>query len=219
MKQVRYFDNDGAPFAVDGVYGVKREYNAYANIERETWLDAEGKPARNSEGYATVRYDYDLSYSEIVERYYRYYLDENGDPTVAKNGAWGIAMLYYPATRVHTVTYIDQNDLPVVIDEGYAVLEYEEDVYGNRIWEGYYDEIHAQTNCADGYSSVERAFDEEGRMISERYLDRYNKLTNNKEGIAGWNGYYDAEGKLVITSRYDKDRKQLPADGAARGEE
>jgi hypothetical protein len=94
------------------------------------------------------------------------------------------------------------------------VLEYEEDVYGNRIWEGYYDEIHAQTNCTDGYSSVERAFDEEGRMISERYLDRYNKLTDNKDGIAGWNGYYDAEGKLVITSRYDKDRKQLPTDGA-----
>ena len=84
------------------------------------------------------------------------------------------------------------------------------DENGNIVWEGYYDEIHAQTNCADGYSNVERGYDSEGRLISERYQDRYNRLTNNKDGIAGWNGYYDVNGNLVVTNCYDQDRNPVP---------
>ena len=97
--------------------------------------------------------------------------------------------------------------------DGYAILEYEEDEFGNQVWEAYYDDIKAQINCSAGYSSVERTFDSEGRMTSERYLDRYNKLTNNRDGVAGWNGYYNEDGELVVTNRYDQDRNALPADG------
>ena len=91
-----------------------------------------------------------------------------------------------------------------------ASMEYEEDENLNVVWEAYYDETGAQTNCEEGYASVEREFDAEGRMISERYLDRFNKLTNNAEGIASWNGYYDQDGELIVTNRYDKDLKALP---------
>ena len=130
----------------------------------------------------------------------------------AKNGAWGKTDLYYPVTRVHEALFVDQNGQPVNTTEGYAILEYEEDENGNRVWEGYFDAIHAQVNCADGYSSVERTYDDEGRLVAERYLDRYNKLTNNKDGVAGWNGYYDGDGDLVITSRYDQNRNPIGAD-------
>ena len=92
------------------------------------------------------------------------------------------------------------------------VRKEKKDENGNVVWEGYYDEIHAQVNCADGYFSVERGYDTEGRLISERYLDRFNKLTNNTEGIAGWNGYYDNQGNLVVTNCYDKDRNAVPYD-------
>ena len=212
ISQIRYFDSDGNGTAVNGVYGLSKAYNSYANLERETWLNAAGEPALNDDGYAAIQYDYDLSDARNVERYYQYYLDENGDPIAAKNGAWGQTMLYYPTTRVRVVTYIDQECNPVVTTDEYAILEYEEDERGNRVWEGYYDEMHAQTNCAAGYSSVERGFDNEGRLISERYLDRYNKLTNNAEGVAGWNGYYDENGQLVVTSRYDQERNPLADD-------
>ena len=158
---------------------------------------------------ASIRYDYDLSDMENVQRYYEYYLDEKDDRTSAGNGAYGKIILFYPVTGIHSETYIDLAGDPATTTDGYAILEYEEDDNGNRTWEGYYDEIHAQTNCAAGYSSVERGFDSEGRLIHERYLDRYNKLTENDRGIAGWNGYYDAKGKLVITSCYDKNRNQL----------
>ena len=213
VSLVRYFDGEGNGVRVNGVYGLSKQYNSYANLELETWLDANGEASANDDGYAAVRYDYDLSNALREERYYQYYLNVDGEPTAATNGAWGMTTLYYPTTRVHVVTYIDQNGDPVVTTNGYAIREYEEDEKGNCTWEGYFDEIHAQINCADGYSSVERSFDSEGRMVSERYLDRYNKLTNNAEGVAGWNGYYDEDGQLVINNRYDQDRNALPADG------
>ena len=161
--------------------------------------------------YEMYYYDYDLSDSNRVEKYFLYYLDANDQRCAAKNGAWGMSNLYYPVTRVHKVSFLDENGNPVTTTEGYAILEYEEDENGNRTWEGYYDSLGAQVNCAAGYSSVERGYDGEGRLISERYLDRYNKLTNNVNGVAGWNGYYDSEGTLVITNQYDQDRKAVPA--------
>ena len=150
-------------------------------------------------------YDYYLTDSSRVEKYFLYYLDTADERCAAVNGAWGISTLYYPVTRVHVVTFIDQKGNPVETTDLYAILEYETDEHENRVWEGYYDKSHVQTNCAAGYASVERGFDNQGRMISERYLDRYNKLTNNADGIASWNGYYDEAGNLVITNRYDKD--------------
>ena len=127
------------------------------------------------------------------------------------NGAWGITYLYYPVTRIREVTYIGEDENPTVIEDNYAILKYEEDENGNRVWEGYYDANGAQTNCAEGYFSVERDYDREGRLIGERYQDRFNKLTNNNEGIASWNGYYDENGELVVNNRYDKDLKPVEA--------
>ena len=210
VSLVRYFDENGNAIQVDGVYGINKEYNAYANLEVKTWLDADGNPVKNAEGYAKVRYDYDLSDITSAEKYFRYYLDEEGNPTQALNDAWGQTMVYYPITRLHTLTYVDRNGIAMMTKDGYATLEYEEDENGNKPREWYYDEIHAAVNCADGYASVERGFDSEGRLISERYSDRYNRRTNNKDGVASWNGYYDSEGNLVITNRYDQDLKQLP---------
>ena len=205
VSLIQYFDENRQSIAVNGVYGIRKEYNAYANLERETWLGSDGNPALNDEGYASIWYDYDLSDPTTVEKRFQYYLDEAGQAIKARNGAWGKTILYYPITRIHVVTYIDQESQPVMITDAYAIFEYEEDDHGNWVWEGYYDEAHAQTNCIKGYSSVERVYDNEGRLTSERYLDRYNKLTNNTDGIASWNGYYDEDGNLVITNRYDKD--------------
>ena len=210
VSLIRYFDGVGNSAAIQGVYGVRSTYNSFGNLEKEIWLDADGNPTRNENGYAGILYDYDLSNSVSVEKYFSYYLDEAGEPVAASNGAWGITMLYYPVTRVRVVTFIDRDGSAVTTADGYAILEYELDENGNRVWEGYYDAIHAPVNCAQGYSSVERSFDNAGRMISERYLDRYNKLTNNVNGVAGWNGYFDETGELVITNCYDKDRNQVP---------
>ena len=128
----------------------------------------------------------------------------------ALNEAWGQTMVYYPITRIHTLTYVDRNGIAMMTKDGYAILEYEEDDFGNWIREWYYDEIHAQVNNTDGYAYVERGYDSDGRLISERYRDRYNKLANNADGIASWNGYYDSEGNLVITNQYDKDLVNVP---------
>ncbi len=205
-----YLDQSGNPAARDGVYGIRREYNSYGNLYKETWLDASGNPTVNGEGYASSMYDYDLSNSVKVEKYFKYYLDVSGERCAALNGAWGVSTLYYPSTLVHQVTFIDRDGRPVVTTDGYAILEYEEDEYGNRVWEGYFDANHAQTNCLDGYHSVERQFDALGRVVYERYADRYNRLTNNAQGVAGWTGYYDVDGRLIYTSRYDQDRIPLP---------
>ena len=206
----KYLDEAGNPVAVNGAYGVRRAYTAFGQLDTETWLGADGNPVRVPEGYAAIRYDYDLSDSSKVEKYFQYYLGEDGEPCEAANGAWGMSTLYYPVTLIHQVTYLNRENSPVVIKDGYATMEYEQDERGNQVWEAYYDDIGAQANCAAGYASKESTYDSEGRLIAERYLDRYNKLTNNAEGVAGWNGYYDADGKLVVTNAYDQDRNALP---------
>ena len=205
-----YFDADGNALAVDGVYG--KTYSAFAKLEKETWLDQNGNPTVTKDGYASKLYDYDLSDSRRVEKYFCYYLDQNDCFCAAQNGAWGISTLYYPVTRVYEVTFLNANGDPLTTTDGYAILEYEADEYGNVVWEGYYDSYHASAICTGGYSSVERGYDGEGRLISERYLDRNNKLTNNSDGVAGWNGYYTPDGELIINNRYDQDRKTVPAD-------
>ena len=218
VSLIRYYDAEEDAVMVDGAYGIRSDYNGYGNIELKTWLGADGEAMTNQEGYASIRYDYDLSNSEQVEKYFEYYQDTEGNAAAASNGAWGRSILYYPVTRIHEVTYTDQDGNPAMITDGYAVYQYEMDEHENIIWEGYFDEMSVPVNCSDGYASVEREFDEEGRLISERYLDRYNKLTNNNEGVAGWNGYYNDEGELVISNRYDQDRKTLQPEGEADNE-
>jgi YD repeat-containing protein len=207
-----YYAFDGRPAAVHGSFGIRSTYTAFGRLESETWLDGEGNAAVNGDGYAGVLYDYDLSNSSQVEKYFRYYVGTDGTPCAASNGAWGMSVLYYPATLIRKVTFLDARGEPVVTSEGYAILEYEDDVNGNRVWEGYYDDLYAQTECLDGYSSKECDYDSNGRLISERYMDRYNRLTNNAQGVAGWRGYYDPDGNLVITSIYDQNRNALPLD-------
>ncbi|MBR4331500.1 MAG: hypothetical protein IKP72_02360 [Clostridia bacterium] len=206
----KYFDAAGNAAQVKGSFGISKEYTPFGKLAKETWLDVKGDPAANADGYASVLYDYDLSESSRVEKYFLYYLDASGNRCAAANGAWGISTLYYPVTLVHEITFLDGDGNPIVTADGYAIKEYEQDENGNVTWEGYFDAIHAQINCLDGYASVERGYDSEGRLISERYLNRYNKLTNNKSGVAGWNGYYDSDGILVITNRYDENRNALP---------
>ena len=48
-----YFDGNDVPFSVDGVYGVKKEYSAFAKLIKETWLDADGNAATTKDGYAS----------------------------------------------------------------------------------------------------------------------------------------------------------------------
>ena len=194
---------------MNGVYGVKSEYTAYGNLAKETWLDKNGKPAKNINGYAIASYDYDLSNSNRVEKYFVYYQDVNGYSVSDSNGVYGISTLYYPVTRIHEITYLGKDKQPVNSKQGYAAYQYEEDEHGNYIWEGYFDAEGASINCSEGYSSVEREFDAQGRVVSERYLDRYNKLVNNASGIAGWNGHYDENDKLIYDNKYDKDRNPV----------
>ena len=84
--------------AVDGVYGIRKDYNSYANLELETYLGADQKPILNDEGYASIQYDYDLSDSNNVEKYFKYYLNTDGKPIAAKSGAWGTRTVYYPCS-------------------------------------------------------------------------------------------------------------------------
>ena len=212
VSLIRYFDSAGNSMKINGAYGIASSYNSFGKLETETWLDADGAPAVNEDGYASIHYDYDLSDASRAEKYFQYYLDAQGQPVAAANGAWGMNTVYYPVTRVHVLTFVDEAGKPVTTSEGYAILEYEQDENGNRTWEGYYDAIHAAINCLEGYASKETTFDSNGRKVAERYLDRYNKLTNNADGVAGWNGYYDSEGQLVITNCYDQDRNPVEAD-------
>ena len=208
----KYFDGASNATTVNGAYGLKKDYTPFGRVEKETWLDENGDPAPNADGYASVTYEYNLTNASKVEKYLSYYYDKDGEPCADNNGAWGKSILYYPVTLVHEVTFLDKDGKPANTNKGYAMVQYEEDADGNRTWEGYFDKNGGQTNCDEGFFSRESTYDSAGRLISERYLDRYNKLTNNAEGVAGWNGYYDAEGNLIITSRYDQERNALPAD-------
>ena len=210
LAMERYFDATGEKTAVNGAYGVSIEYTPFGRIAKETWLDKNGNPAPNADGYAARSYEYDLTNAAKVEKYIQRYYDATDEPSADILGAYGISIRYYPNTRVHEVTYLDDEGKPANIKKGYAQLQYEEDENGNRTWEGYFDKFGGQANNDQGYSSKESEYDSAGRLISERYMDRYNKLTNNAEGIAGWNGYYDMEGNLIITSKYDQNREALP---------
>ena len=61
---------------LDEAIGKKKKveftYNSYGTDRKmHPRVDAEGNPTITSAGYATIQYDYDLSESSRVEKYYR----------------------------------------------------------------------------------------------------------------------------------------------------
>ena len=223
IAKISYFDREGNAAAIDGVYGKRSKYNAYGDIELETWLDADGRPTTCRDGYAKILYEYEYDQGDVIydfvsniqsrteesEKHCEYYQDVFGRPAASENGSWGKSIVYYPVSFFHEETFIDWNGEPVDTSDGYAIYDYETDEKENIIWEGYFDKYHAATNCLKGYSSIERGFDEEGRVISERYLDRYDKLVNNPDGVAMWSGYYDDNGDLILQIFCDQDRNPV----------
>ena len=114
--------------------------------------------------------------------------------------------VYYPVTRIHTVTFLGEDEEPVMTTDGYAILEYEEDENGNRTYEGYYDTIKAPINCAEGYASVERGYDGEGRLIL--HVDRNGnriRTTYNVDGNPVMETGTDRNGENTITRSWEYD--------------
>ena len=80
-----YFDEDGKPISLSvGQSGVLRGYDEHGENTIVTYLDAEGNPFINSQGYTTLVRGYYSTYT--TERYY----DADGNPVALSEGQYGI---------------------------------------------------------------------------------------------------------------------------------
>ena len=129
----RYFDADGNPVELyDSYYGIKYEYRDHEVIIK--YMDSQGDEmlvatystiirTLDDDGRAADDYYYDLDMQPI--QYAGYY----GMHRDYDNNGWN-----------NRVTYLDENDQPVLCSSGYAIKEYKRDADGTITGEFYFDE-------------------------------------------------------------------------------
>lgn len=157
-------------YEVKGVRRTKYIHDhEHRRIETIKLLNEEGKPAANSQGIASVHYEFDQENNKISETYY----DPDGQPLIRPEGYIGIRCTYtHFSHQILSMTYIGADYQPInAIGLGYAEIRYEYDGRRRLIRESYYDTEGKAVACEKGYHSIARQYDEAGNVISEKYID------------------------------------------------
>lgn len=187
-------------YKIENVPRVRKKYNAIHQLILITYLDSNGNPSENEEGFASICYEYDNEGNQKKEAY----LDAQGNRVKLKQGYSAILRSYTLfSRRVSRLTYLDQND-ELTSEPGYATVEKEYDSRKNLIKETYYDEDnHIMLRTNGGYAAKEYYYDKDNQLIGEVYygIDRQKCL--NMSGYAEYKRSYNDNGRIITEEYYD----------------
>lgn len=134
------------------------------------------------------------------------YSDREDSPTVRREGGYASYVDIYEDGKCIESRYFDfDGHLIQRKDTGYAMVQMEYDLYGQRIRERYFGVeeqpvLHTDLHCA----GIENVYDEKGNKTEIRYLGLDGELINREEtGIAKVCWEYDPQGQLVSEAWFD----------------
>lgn len=186
------------------IAGIHKKYNEKHQVVKEIFVDNDGRPKKNDEGYASVSYEYDQKGYRIKECYY----DESNAPVKVIKGYYGVMRRFDKKQRVIEETYLDQAGEPSNLIQGIATIKYKRNKDGDVTEEYYYNCDKERVFLKKGYSGLKRVYNENHQIIIESYLDNDNNLIISQMGYASIEYEYDNNGH--ISAEYYMDTKGKP---------
>lgn len=200
-----YFDAEGNPMTLEGGYhALSFEWKMKRKI-RETCLDLDDKPVNNTQGYATVLYEYD----EDGKNTAREYLNAEDEPVEGGRGYTRCEISYYHE-KPGSYRYYGADGQPAKGPEGAYELRYRYDEFSAVAEISFYDAEGKAEACSEGWHRFTQKRDENGRIIEKMYFGTDGYLTAGKEGWAGQTTEYDERGRISVQTTYGRDGNPGP---------
>lgn len=202
VVSISYFNSQGKPY-IKGSKAVKyyRKYDENDIVEAY-YCDSKGAICRGPEGYAKVRYKYDLM-GNTVETIFYDSLD-----SLQMNDIEGYAKVvktYNERNLLTSESYYDDNGNPCKVNEGQwarVVLMYND--LGLEIERAFYDEKDSLVFVKDfGWAKVKYEYDERANLVSEEFFDQTNSLCLGDGGYAKVVCNYDDDNFPIEVIFYD----------------
>ena len=176
-----------------GITVIKLENDEWGNRISEKYYDLEGNMAyRSDELVAGIIY-------EVTEGQTRKYtfIGGNEEPCPTNLGVYTQIIDYDDYGYVSKVTYCDENGVPFVNTEGYAIVRRVNGPCEELLEWWAYDEKDSLMECSYGYAGLMGEYDSVGNVTKMIYYDinRQPKIMN--DGTSGFIDEYDDKNRLV----------------------
>ncbi|RGY99836.1 TIR domain-containing protein [Clostridium sp. AM58-1XD] len=199
----RYFDESGEPIfeKLTGTHGTAAFYDENRNQNEICYYDADMQPMSNNWGYAKIRYKYD-SKDRIV--WYQV-LDQEGAPVYENStGVSGARYEYDEDGNLSLVTYLDENEQPVLSKFGYATERTKRDETGRIVKQSFFDEQGEPVRGKENYAVIQYAYDRNGNLLETLYLDESGNPCMCIDGSASVTCEYDEGGNRISEAYFDE---------------
>ena len=157
---------------------LKQDTTIVGNMTSTTFVDNNGEIATAADvGYATkiVIKTKDGEFEE--------YLDDEGKRVCRHSGYYGIYREYDQVGNNVRLTYVNLDNNPIIITQGYAIEEREYDDEKRIVSVSYYDEKEKPVLTSFGYGKSYE-YNDDGQIIRITYLDENGKPMIIKAGYA-----------------------------------
>ncbi len=191
----------------DGYAAIKRQYDSHGDEESLAYLDAEGRPVRNtSKGFALKRASFDACGRETETRY----LDENEGPIRLEQGGYAIIRKAYDeSNNIVEEAYLDENEQRIRSAAGYARVTRKFDRHFHSIEENYFDVSGKALLMKESYAKLTRQYDDHNGLVEEAYFGTSGEPVPNKEGWARVTYVRNADGQNIETAYFGTNGKPL----------
>jgi hypothetical protein len=194
---MRLFGVNGAPVLSkkNGNHGWDAEYDEHGNQTVITYLGLDGKPIALADGYATLKWSYDVHGKMIRMRLY----GVNGERVLSKkDGHHGWDADYDEHGNQTVETHLGLDGKPIALADGYATMKSTFDARG-KITRRTFHGVNGEPVLSEQYGSYgwDAEYDEQGNQTVETYLGLDEKPMALADGFATVKATYDARGKMT----------------------
>jgi len=210
----RYYSEDGKTPIVCAEHHcaeIRYGYDERGNTNYLGYYGPGGKlMVLSNYGYAQVEKTFGDQDKLEKERY----LDEGGQPALCKDSGYAALEQIYEDGLLREVRFLNADEEPVVrLDEGYAIVRYEHNDFGQTTSIRYYD-IDGKTPVINTYyhcAGVDYGYDNQGNQDDDYYIGLDGKLLiRSDQGYAQAKRVYSG-GKVVSESYFDVDGNPIPS--------
>jgi hypothetical protein len=199
----RYFDaNDKETRDTKGyLHGWDAKYDSKGNRVLESYVDINGRPFNIKLGFATLRRTHD-ALGRITSQ--RFFDDAGNETTDRKDGCHGFDAKYDSSGNCTLMTYVDTDDEPFNIKDGYATIRAAYDSLGRKKSLRLFDDAGSETtDKTDGCHGWDAEYDALGNRIVMRYVDIKGNRSDIKDGYATIQQTYDTLGRTKSLRLFD----------------
>lgn len=177
--KVQYFDESNNPIAdSDGDYGFEDIKNIDGLTLEEKLLGIDGSPHIGKDGYAIVKFDYDVN-GKVTKFVF---FDEYGNPVVNVDGDHGVIREYDFYGNIKYSKLIGIDEMPHNGKDGFSITRCTYDKSNNEITRSYFDHEDKPISCLEGYHYYE--ITNQDNITIKKYYDANFQLTNIKSKYA-----------------------------------